>query len=53
MAHQNMLASLHVSNEMQAALMASLPEQQPINEEGPTPHTPSFLSTAECCRLEL
>ena len=44
----------HVPNEMPDydGFMASLPEKQPINEEDPTPHTPSFLSTAECGRLQ-
>ena len=52
MVHQDKLR--HVSNEMPDydAFIASLPKQQLINEEGSTPHTPSFLSTIECDRLQ-
>lgn len=51
MAHQELC---HVPNEMPDydSFMASLPKQQPMNEEGPTPHAPSFLSTPECDRLQ-
>ena len=57
MAHQ--MSVRHVPNEMPDydAFIASLQPRhehqshQP-NEEGPTPHTPSFLSTTECGRLQ-
>ena len=50
MAHQDKLR--HVPNEM-PDYDASLPKQQPINEEGSTLHTvATFLSTTECGRLQ-
>ena len=53
MGHQELR---YVPNEMPDwdAFVASLRQQFiPPNEEGPPPHTPSFLSTAEYTRQEM